>query len=190
MGRVHELRDTMTELVSHPLVIIGHSWGAWLVVVFAATYPSLVRKIILVGSGPYEHHYCPILQQRRDARFTDEDKRQIAHLTAKLSEPGESTTADVLHQLGAVFSRVDNVDLLEENVGDVESIAPTILNIQPGYFHGLLEEAMAMRESGELLHYAEKITCPVVAIHGLTIRIPMRAFNNPYKSIVPILRFT
>ena len=37
MGQVHELRETMTELISHPVVMIGHSWEAWLTVIFAAT---------------------------------------------------------------------------------------------------------------------------------------------------------
>lgn len=166
MGQVHELRDIVTKLVSHPLVVIGHSWGAWLAYIFAATYPFLVRKIILVGSGPYENHYYPVSQQRREQRFTDEDKRQITYLTAKLSDPGMKNTREVLLQLNAVFSRVDNVDLLEDEVTEVEEIDPTILNIQPGYVHGLLQEAMAMQKSDELLRYAKKITCPVVAIHG------------------------
>jgi len=181
MGQVHNLHETITKLVSHPPVIIGHSWGAWLVVIFAATYPSWVRKIILVGSGPYEHRYYPILQQRRNKRFTDEEKRRIARLTAMLSDPKNNATGDVLRQLGVVFSRVDNVDLLEEEAGDVEAIDPAILNMQPLYFPGLLQEATEMRKSGELLRYAKKITCPVVAIHGVQDPHPYEGVQQPLQ---------
>ena len=87
----------------------------------------------------------------------------------------------MLRQIGALFSRIDNVDLLEEDVGDVDAIDPTILNIQPAYFSGLLNEAMEMRKSGELLGYAKKVTCPVVAIHGDYDPHPYEGVQRPLQ---------
>lgn len=184
-GQVRELHETVTQLASRPLVLIGHSWGAWLAAVFVATYPSAVRKLILVGSGPFESHYYSLLQQQRSARLTDDDVRQIEHLTASLSEPGETATGDVWRQLGAVFKRVDNVDLIDEAVEDVDAIDPAILDIPPASFHALLQEAMEMRKSGELLDYVKRITCPVVAIHGACDPHPYEGVQRPLQAHLP-----
>src|SRR5450759_1323153 len=52
-GQVEELRLVVQQNAMTPLVLIGHSWGAWLSSIVAANYPILVRKLILVGSGPF-----------------------------------------------------------------------------------------------------------------------------------------
>ena len=54
-GQIIELRDIIEEFGDMPITLIGHSWGAWLVVFVAARYPQLVKKLILVSSGPNEN---------------------------------------------------------------------------------------------------------------------------------------
>src|SRR5262245_47028892 len=44
-GQVDELRVTLESLCVPPVVLIGHSWGAWLSCLVAANYPQLVRKM-------------------------------------------------------------------------------------------------------------------------------------------------
>lgn len=34
------------------VVLIGHSWGAWLATIYAAHYPQSLRRIILIGTPP------------------------------------------------------------------------------------------------------------------------------------------
>lgn len=59
MGRsianlVEEIKDIIDHYGLGQTVLIGHSWGAWLSFIFAATYPELIEKLILVGSGRFE----------------------------------------------------------------------------------------------------------------------------------------
>lgn len=37
---------------SSRVVLIGHSWGAWLATIYAAHYPQSLRRIILIGTPP------------------------------------------------------------------------------------------------------------------------------------------
>ncbi len=53
-GQVEELKTILTESADVPVTLIGFSWGAWLSFIVTASYPSLVSKLILIGSGPFE----------------------------------------------------------------------------------------------------------------------------------------
>jgi pimeloyl-ACP methyl ester carboxylesterase len=53
-GQVEELQTVLKENTAFPVILIGHSWGAWLSFMFAAEYPSFISKLILVASGPFE----------------------------------------------------------------------------------------------------------------------------------------
>src|SRR5215211_3749423 len=46
-GQVAELGDVLARAASPPVVLIGHSWGAWLAALLAARHPALVGKVIL-----------------------------------------------------------------------------------------------------------------------------------------------
>ena len=56
-GQLLELKQILDLHAVSKVILIGFSWGAWLGYLFAARFPELVKKLILVGSGPYEHHY-------------------------------------------------------------------------------------------------------------------------------------
>lgn len=49
-GQIQELRNALAGNGNLPVVLIGWSWGAWLSSIFAAYYPSFVKRLILVGS--------------------------------------------------------------------------------------------------------------------------------------------
>ena len=53
-GQVSELHTVLQENSSPPVTLVGHSWGAWLSFIAAARHPASVKKLILVGSGPFE----------------------------------------------------------------------------------------------------------------------------------------
>ncbi len=55
-----QVQELQTILKTHgelPVTLVGHSWGAWLCFIFAALHPGYVRKLILIGSGPFEEKY-------------------------------------------------------------------------------------------------------------------------------------
>lgn len=58
------------------IAVIGHSYGAWLALLFAAKFPQRVAQTLLIGCGPLEEAYLPRLveaRQERKARGVDTD---------------------------------------------------------------------------------------------------------------------
>ena len=47
-GQIGELQRMLRRHAELPLTLAGHSWGAWLSFLFAARYPSYVKKLILI----------------------------------------------------------------------------------------------------------------------------------------------
>ena len=74
--------------MEEPIIMIGFSWGAWLSYIFAACFPTLVRKLILVGSGPYKQEYVQQIEQTRLSRLTPEERQEYRLISEKLSDPG------------------------------------------------------------------------------------------------------
>ncbi len=57
-GQVEELKTVLENNGDLPVTLVGFSWGAWLSFIVAARYPAIIKKVILVGSGPYGEMYA------------------------------------------------------------------------------------------------------------------------------------
>ena len=55
-GQIEELKCQLEKNGDLPIVLIGFSWGAWLSILFTVKYQSFVKKLILIGSGPFEEN--------------------------------------------------------------------------------------------------------------------------------------
>ena len=63
-GQVQELRDILEQWGTQPIILIGWAWGAWLGMIPAARYPSLVEKLLLISSGPFDGAYMATMSPR------------------------------------------------------------------------------------------------------------------------------
>jgi pimeloyl-ACP methyl ester carboxylesterase len=66
---VEELHETLEAHAESPAILVGHSWGAWLSVIFGVAYPDTVSKLVLVSSGPFTEEYARQIETNRFARF-------------------------------------------------------------------------------------------------------------------------
>jgi pimeloyl-ACP methyl ester carboxylesterase len=57
-GQVRELRGVPEENGTLLVTLIGFSWGAILSFIFTARHPQFAKKLIFIGSGPYEEKYA------------------------------------------------------------------------------------------------------------------------------------
>ena len=119
--QVEELHRQLTAYASRPLVLIGHSWGAWLAALYAARHPGLAARLVLIGCGPLEAAYLPQLEARRLAHFTPEEAARYRELLTALSSPGSAPDA-LLRQLGTLCEKADNFQPFEEPDGDSGTI--------------------------------------------------------------------
>src|SRR5262249_43059384 len=87
-GQVAELSDVLREHGEVPVTLIGFSWGAWLSFILAAHHPALLKKLILVGSGPFEEKYVAGLREARMSRLSPEERAEFDSIVRSLSDPG------------------------------------------------------------------------------------------------------
>jgi pimeloyl-ACP methyl ester carboxylesterase len=157
-GQIRELKSVLEKHAALPVILIGFSWGALISFIFAARYPSFVKKLILVGSAPYEGKYAANITQTRLSRLSAEERKQALSLMQTLNDPAVADKNTLMARLGNLLSQTDSYDPLPHD--------DEILECRYDVFLGVWEQAAYLRSSGKLLELGRVIKCPVVAIHG------------------------
>jgi pimeloyl-ACP methyl ester carboxylesterase len=183
-GQVEELRTVLESHAGLPVTLIGFSWGAWLSYLLAARYPALVRKLILVGSGPFEEHYVARLQATRFSRLSEEERAEFESISAALGDPTVENKNALLARLGALASKTDAYDPIVDESDETDTFEP-----QGDIFQSVWTEAAELRRSGQLLELGKRITCPVVAIHGDYDPHPADGVREPLSAVLKDFRF-
>jgi len=157
-GQIGELKEVLKRNGDLPITLIGWSWGAWLSFIFTAHYPAFVKKLILIGSGPYEEQYGRNIMKARLSRLSKEEKEEALSLIEALNDPAIEDKNIPMARLGELISKADSYDpLLHKS---------ELLKCQYDIYQNVWEQARKLRSSGKLLEFGKKIKCPVVAIHG------------------------
>ncbi|MCC4772109.1 alpha/beta fold hydrolase [Methanosarcina sp. DH2] len=180
-GQVDELRDILEEHGALPVTLIGFSWGAMLSFIFTALNPQFVKKLILIGSGPYEEKYAASIMSTRVSRLVKEDWENFLFLTETLNDSSAKNRDEALCSFGKLMSKADAYDPLPHE--------EELLECNCEIFKGVWEEASELRSSGKLLELGTKITCPVVAIHGNYDPHPYEGVRGPLSGVLNDFRF-
>lgn len=171
-GQIQELKEILIHNGNSPITLIGHSWGAWLSYIFTARYPSMVRKLILVSSSPFEDSYSHGIMETRWKRLNDDEKSQLENLIQDFSDKHNRSDAErSLLNIGKLMQKADSFNIIPE------PSAIIIPNVD--VFRMVSNEASELRRSGELLHLGKSISCPVVAIHGDYDPHPYQGIQEP-----------
>jgi pimeloyl-ACP methyl ester carboxylesterase len=180
-GQVEELKTLLEKDAHLPVTLIGFSWGAWLSFICAAHYPALVKKLILVGSGPFEAAYATSIQETRLKRLSEDERIEIHSLTGILNDPVTKDKSAAFACLGALFSKADAYDPIEHE--------SEVIDYQAHIFESVWQEAAELRKSRKLLALAQHIQCPVVAIHGDYDAHPAPGVQKPLSAALKSFRF-
>ena len=151
---IADLCDELTgQIAFHsPLILLGHSWGAWLAALTAAKNPAMVSKLILVGTPPLRHGVD--VDQIRRRRFTPELSAKYSRLLTQLPEHPE-----LLDELGKIC---DNADTFCR----AELPANAAACFDGKMFDAIWCEASALRAAGVIEAKFRALEVPCVAIHG------------------------
>ncbi len=179
-GQVRELRDVLEKNGDSPVTLIGWSWGAWLSFIYTAMDPAFVRKLILIGSGPFEERYAGGIMETRLDRLSVEGRAEVLTLMEALGDAAGGESTD-MSRLGELISRADSYDPLPyEN---------EMLECRSDVFRGVWRQAAELRNSGGLLELGKKIECPVVAIHGDHDPHPYEGVSEPLSRVLSDFNF-
>ena len=184
-GQVQELHDVLEKNADLPVILIGHSWGAFLSFIVTARYPSLVKKLIMVGSGPFEEKYAENITGDRLNRLTEAERIEGFCLIDIINGSGRAAKDKAMARLGALFAKADTYDALppEEE--------PEPLEVSEEINRKVWAEAKKLRINGELLKIGKQIKCPVLAIHGdydphlaEGVRVPLSFILKDFRFIL------
>lgn len=179
--QVYELYTVLQENSRPPVTLVGHSWGAWLSFIVTARYPALAKKLILIGSGPFEHRYAEGIIGSRLTRLSEADRLRAISLIEALSNPYTVNKNELFGEFGTLFAQADAYDPLPDE--------REVLEMQYTSGQQVWQEAEALRSSGELLEMGKRITCPVVAIHGDYDSHPAEGVERPLSRVLRDFRF-
>ena len=180
-GQIEELRIVLENNGDLPVTLIGFSWGAWLSFIFAANYPAVVKKLILIGSGPFEEPYAAGIQETRLNRLGEGDKAEVKSLIRVLNNPAAENKSTAFARFGVLFSKADAYDpIMPESV---------VIDYQADIFQSVWKDAAELRGSGKLLELGKHIKCPVLAIHGDYDPHPAEGVQEPLSAVLKSFRF-
>jgi len=181
MEQIEELKKVLEEQGSLPVVLIGWSWGAWLSFLVTAKYPALVKKLIMVSSGPFEDKYVAGIMATRMSRFSEKEKTRVEELVKKISSPGARSSGRYFSEFGELLFKVDSFDPIPHK--------DEVIKIQVDVYSKVWPEVNELRKSGELLRLGRRIKCPVVAIHGDYDPHPAEGAKKPLGSVLKNFKF-
>jgi pimeloyl-ACP methyl ester carboxylesterase len=180
-GQVEELRSVLINNADVPVILIGHSWGAWLAFIFTAHYPELTAKLILISSGPFEEKYAANIMATRLSRLDEKEKIEALSIIAALENPVVKDKNGLMERFGQLMVKADSYDPLPE---DGESV-----KCDYAIYQKVWAEASELRHSGKLLEFGKQIRCPVIAIHGDYDPHPAAGVKAPLSQTLKDFRF-
>jgi len=181
-GQIHELARTVEEHADPPVTLIGHSWGAMLVLLTAAEHPNLVRKAILVCSGGLTAESYAQTNETRLSRLSRKERVRAEQIRAHLKASPDEEEPGLLFEYHDLISKADAFD-------PDPSAEDGCVGFQNAINKSVWAEAVALRESGELLRKIANVRCPVVAIHGDHDPHPAGAVKEPLETLLADFRF-
>lgn len=157
-GLIQELFLVLDKEGTPPITLIGHSWGAWLALIYASRFSSSMKKLVMIGSGPFQDEYARDIMITRYQRLEEKEKTELQLLLAMLEYPGNKDIDNTFKQVAGFIRKADSFNPLD--------LSDDLIDCKYDIFQSVWKEAEELRNSGELLRIAGKINCPVVAIHG------------------------
>jgi len=180
-GQVQELKIVLEANAELPVILVGHSWGAMLGFILSARYPDMVKKLILIGSGPYEKKYAADIMKNRLSRLDLEESEELKVLVKTLESPDTGKNDAMMARLGALVSKTDSYKPMPH--------VDEVLECQSEIYQGVWTEAAEFRGRGGFIEIAEQIRCPVVAIHGDYDPTPPEGIKVPLSRVLKDFRF-
>jgi pimeloyl-ACP methyl ester carboxylesterase len=182
-GQIQELCEVLGNQANIPVILVGHSWGAWLSYLVAARNPNIVKKLILVGSGPFEQKYAENITPERLKRLTESERVEVFSLIDVISGESIGDKDKSMGRLGQLFASADTYKALTAEQEPEPLAANEEINRK------VWREGEALRTGGELLEMGRQIKCPVIAVHGDYDPHPAEGVKEPLSRVLRNFKF-
>jgi len=171
-----ELHEQISAATNVPITLIGHSWGAWLVVLFANEYPDMVKQLVLVSSGPFKQEYVSMILERRLKNLSDNEGDLFVKSIEQLNDNKIIDKDTALNNLGRLAEKADNYDIIE-----IQEDAEHSFNSDGEIYSAIWTQADELRRNGDLFDALKNLKCPVVVVHGDFDAHPIEGVVEPLR---------
>lgn len=180
-GQLLELKTVLEEHAQLPACLIGHSYGAMLGFIFSARFPSLVKKLIMIGSGGFEEKYAEKIMSTRLERLGKAERSEVHSLLERIYNPTIPEKNAALARFGYLCKKADcyNPVTLHEEA----------LECQYHIHTSVWKDVRELRAGGKLLKLGDHIRCPVTAIHGDYDPHPAAGVKQPLSVVLKEFKF-
>ncbi len=173
---IEELLSELHGQLQHahaPVVLAGHSWGAWLGILYAARFAHEVRHLALISCPPLGEKWVPQILERRLELLSQQEAASFQKAIKILEEkvPGNRTRA-----LQTVERLTQQTDFFEPCEYDDHA-----LELDAHQYQTVWPQAAQMRREGELLRAAQRLACPVSVWHGRQDPHPAAGVLEPLR---------
>ena len=181
-GQINELKAQVQAHADIPVVLIGSSWGAVLALFLAAREPTLVRKLILIGSAVFDAESSSRIEGIRRQRMDSGKCKRYDAITSEMDRVSTDERRRLMREWGEMLFDVDVYDPLTVNL--------EIIEVQSDILQSVWSDFVALRDRpGYLKAEFSSITAPAVVIHGEYDPHPIEGIRPFLQSCLSRVRF-
>ncbi len=169
-----ELRGQLGAFCDGKIMLLGHSWGAMLSILYAAKFPEDVRALFLVGCPPLEQNYVHLVGRWQQEPWNKEEQETYARTIAEPKQRIEAQKNRLMQELEQITRTSDVHDGEHQNVH--QDIFP-----DQQIHQALREQAGRLRQEGVFEKALYRIKCPVYVIHGEFDPNPIEGVLEPMQ---------
>lgn len=159
-GQISELNAQLLSQSQKAMCLIASSWGAVLALLYAAQFPTMCTKVIIIGSAVFDAQSSAAVKKTRMARLSEQSKQQLAELENQLQHSNQSQRQNqILQQIAEYYFDTDSYLPLTR---DLE-----IINYDYQIHQAVWQDFISLRDTNGLLQALfSSIEIPVVNLHG------------------------
>lgn len=142
-GQVEELREILEKHGDLPTVLIGWSHGSGLSCLLASRYPTIVRKLIVIGTTPFDEKYQAEIARNRLLRLSEEERAEFLSLAEIIQNSANEDRSVAMSRLFQLVSRTESYASLPYK--------DEVLEYQPDIMISIGQEWRRLLDSSELM---------------------------------------
>lgn len=176
-----ELNKQIEDHCKKPVILIGHSSGALLSLLYTDKYPKKVKKLVLISSAVLDEKWSEGIMEKRLERLAPDELKQLKIFRDELvrEDVQDKEKSKTFMKLGGIMSKADAYDgqaFWYDYINDEE-----LSDIQYPVYKSIWPEMSNLRRNGYFLNLLSKIEAPISVFHGRYDSHPIEGVINPLK---------
>lgn len=166
-SHLEDLNQVVESCLSEsPPVLLGHSWGAGLALLYEAKFPTRIRKIVLMGTAPLDEVIGDSFSEEIQNRLNPQEKERLSRLQKDYDlsvtlEEKRRIKDETLEVITPVYNYDrESVKQLSRAYWDYDSFRVSIASL------------WKLIDAGKIPDLLKQIQVPVVSFHGEFDPIP------------------